>query len=272
MKTINPFKIKTLVKREMEGNPLNLWFKQQAYSRSHRVDSSLTPHKKELQTLIKDGVLVVENFLEGETVDNIISELGPVMSQVQDDTFQGSNHISRNPVSGVYRIRKASHLSSASHAFFENPMIFSLAQSYVSENVKSFMHLAEIKNGLHTTGKSVASISDISHFDNWKFGFKAFLYLTDVGEDEAPFVYIKGSQVLAQNGTQFKKYLDFSKHGPHAGYYTVQQVENLKKEYGFEETVCTGKRGTLILADTRGIHRGTPLRQNHRFLLANYFQ
>lgn len=272
MKTLNRLNLKTLVKREIEGNPLNLWFKQQAYSKSHNVDSSLTPHQEELQTLVKDGVLVIENFLDGETVDSIIAELGPVMNQVQDGTFQGNNHIARNPVSGVYRIRKASNLSKASHAFFENPMIFSLAKAYVSENVKSFMHLAEIKNGLHTSGKSVASISDIAHFDNWKFGFKAFLYLTDVQESEAPFVYIKGSHVLAQNGTQFKKYLDFSKHGPHAGYYTVQQVENLKQEYGFEETVCTGKRGTLILADTRGIHRGTPLRANHRFLLAHYFQ
>lgn len=272
MNTLSNLKLKKLVKRELKGNPLNLWLKQTVYQRNHQVDPSLTPHQDYLNTLVNDGVLVIENFLDEAEVDKIVAELGPVMEQVKDDTFQGPNYFSRNPVSGVYRLRNANQLSNASNAFFENPVIRSIAKAYVSKYVKSFMQLAELKNGLHISDKSVGSISDIAHFDNWKFGFKAFLYVTDVGENEAPFVYVKGSHVLASNGSQFKKYLAFSKHGPHAGYYTVQQVEQLKREYGFEDVICTGKRGTLILADTRGIHHGTPLRENHRFLLANYFQ
>ena len=77
---------------------------------------------------------------------------------------------------------------------------------------------------------------------------KVFLYLSDVDETAGPFIYIKGSH---SNGKWAGVY---PQKPPKGSYPPVEVVDKLIPE---EETlVCTGKAGTIIFADTSGLHRG----------------
>jgi hypothetical protein len=49
------------------------------------------------------------------------------------------------------------------------------------------------------------------------------------------------------------------------------QVAKICNRYGYEERRFTGSAGDLIIADTRGIHRGTFLQQGTRLQLVNLF-
>lgn len=98
------------------------------------------------------------------------------------------------------------------------------------------------------------------HVDDFNQEFKAFVYLDDVEEGNGPFTYLKGShksyfvrlkkQLLEGNSTSFFK----------------KDLGNLVNE----EVKIYGKTGTLILADVRGFHRGSPQKKGSRSVLVNY--
>jgi len=39
----------------------------------------------------------------------------------------------------------------------------------------------------------------------------------------------------------------------------------------YEKVICAAPAGTLILADTRGLHRGTALEEDSRLIMGNFF-
>ena len=82
---------------------------------------------------------------------------------------------------------------------------------------------------------------------------------------------IKG--VISRNKWKYKYHLEFEKDGQNGryGHFFLQEMRGLQKKYGFEELNCTAKAGTLILADFRGIHKGTTLVSGQRILLNNTF-
>jgi hypothetical protein len=100
------------------------------------------------------------------------------------------------------------------------------------------------------------------HVDAFSKEFKSFLYLDDVDEGNGPFAYIPGTQ-RAHLRRIVKQLRDGS-----AG--TGFSNEELKRSIG-REVKLTGEAGTLILADVRGFHRGTPQLDRSRSALVNYF-
>jgi len=88
---------------------------------------------------------------------------------------------------------------------------------------------------------------------NWHVDFddkhllKAFVYLTDVGSESGPFEYVPGSQAGGRNVVR-----------PWApmGYGRITD-EEVSRHVGREEIATfTGPKGTLILCNTSGLHRG----------------
>ncbi len=230
----------------------------------YKTTPALTSAKKELETLVRDGVVVIENFLDSETAKNIASELMPTMKKVMDGQYTGSCKFERFSEYGVYRLMNPEKEASSCNVFFDNPLIADIARAYVGPKTVSYQHMAELKP---EPGKE--AIADNYHFDDWKHRFKAFLYLTDVGEANAPLAYVKGSQRRAL--WRRDKEFDFYHKGHTEAYFTAEETERLKEKHGFKEISFTGKAGTLILADLRGLHRGTALKEDNRLILANFF-
>lgn len=77
---------------------------------------------------------------------------------------------------------------------------------------------------------------------------KAFVYLNDVDENAGPFVYIPE--------THFEGKLSnlFPPQPPRGSLPPPEEVKKLIPESAVK--ICTGKTGTIIFCDTRGIHKG----------------
>ena len=90
------------------------------------------------------------------------------------------------------------------------------------------------------------------HFDLDRFKFlKLFIYLTEVNDTNGPHVYIKGSQRNLPR--------QLRRDGRH-------DDSSVKSFYPTGEIKITGPRGLVFLADTRGLHKGMPLREGHRLI------
>jgi hypothetical protein len=89
---------------------------------------------------------------------------------------------------------------------------------------------------------------------NWHVDFddkhllKAFVYLSDVGADHGPFEYVPGSQAGGR--------LHSVRPWTPMGYGRVSDEEVSSRVSADEVVTFTGPRGTLILCNTSGLHRG----------------
>jgi hypothetical protein len=97
--------------------------------------------------------------------------------------------------------------------------------------------------------------------------YKFILYLSDVDMDHGPFQYVLGSGARSQ---VWKNYL-FGAAAP--AQYRFDDEEHPRILRLNEKRVRTipAPAGTLIIADTRGIHRGMPIRKGVRYALTNYY-
>lgn len=78
---------------------------------------------------------------------------------------------------------------------------------------------------------------------------KVFVYLTDVTENTGPFTYIVGSNKDFKEGN---------------GKYRLSDTEALDL-YGLRNEIrCVAPAGTILSADTTGLHKGTKVRSGYR--------
>ena len=86
---------------------------------------------------------------------------------------------------------------------------------------------------------------------------KLFFYLTDVGEDNGPHEFVAGSNA------------DYAEHSPTKLRSSKRlDDERLQRSYPKERfRRFTGPRGSLIVEDTSGFHKGSPVRAGHRLML-----
>ncbi len=86
---------------------------------------------------------------------------------------------------------------------------------------------------------------------------KLFFYLTDVGEDNGPHEFIAGSNV---------DYADHSRNKLRSS----KRLDDERLQWGYPRARFrrfTGPRGSLIVEDTSGFHKGMPVRAGHRLML-----
>jgi len=100
------------------------------------------------------------------------------------------------------------------------------------------------------------------HFDMDRFKWvKIFIYLTDVGPDNGPHAFVQGSHATG----------GIPSHILHRGYVRVSD-EEVAANYPAEKiSSITAPRGSIILEDTRGLHKGTHVTGDPRLLLQLQF-
>jgi hypothetical protein len=100
--------------------------------------------------------------------------------------------------------------------------------------------------------------AQLFHFDldtlKW---LKVFYYLGDVGPENGPHTYVKGTHVP---GAKDPSLLTM-------GYARITD-EQIDAAHPGKKTTITGPAGTVILADTRCFHKGTPLKAGHRLIFS----
>jgi Phytanoyl-CoA dioxygenase (PhyH) len=231
----------------------------------YRPDTSCGRDPELLRSIDEDGVAIVREFLPRDVAERIAGEVRPSIDAVADDRYEGPLRARRDDEEGVFRLYGVEEaLSPSSREFFQSAFIAAVANSLTVPG----MHPADG----YVDYKAKVGGHDVSvsyHIDHWKLRFKAFLLLQDVSEDQAPFVYVVGSH----REERWRRRRDWAyQHREAAGsVLRPQQVERIRRHYGYEERVVTGRAGDLILANTRGIHRGTVLKQGTRLQLVNLY-
>lgn len=96
------------------------------------------------------------------------------------------------------------------------------------------------------------------HFDLDRLKWlKVFIYLTDVGSQNGPHSFIEGSH--GSGG--------IPKHFLSKGYSRLDNDEVLS-HYGSNKEICfAAPKGTIIIEDTRGLHKGQPVMSGARLVL-----
>lgn len=243
-----------------------LWFtvqKYRAYSRV-RLRSHLARRPELAEALARDGVVVVPGYLPPDQVASMLGGVEEALARVGRGELK--EHVFTVQPTMTYRIAKADEVVPATRPFFDDVSISSTMEAVIAPGVASYRHEIDYRFGVAEMAQA-----DVFHFDNWRPICKAFLYLTDVGPKNAPFAYLKGSHQMED--WKVPHALAFDAYGSTGryGHFFAQEVRELRRRHDWEEVVCTGPAGTLILADFRGLHRGTPLQEGRRILLNNTF-
>ena len=212
----------------------------------------------EIQRDIKiDGCSFVDGFLDAATCENLRSAADSFLRENPSVVTLESNGYDKR----VYRVDTYTDK-------FNIPAIDEIANNLFSDfsfiiEPDHFMLLGVIEAGPNNLGSGSGWHRD-SPFTHQ---FKTIVYLSDVSEQNGPFQYIKGTHKYSsvQESARFlgKKLSERR--------FTNEEIEKLVEEKVVQEpTTFVGKAGSLLIADTRGLHRGSPLKNDSRYALTRY--
>lgn len=108
------------------------------------------------------------------------------------------------------------------------------------------------------------------HRDSFLPQFKAICYLTDVCEANGPFEYVPGSHRLT-NKLKFALKTATRTHS-NIPRYTQASIDEYCRVMGVESKFFVARKGTVILCDTSGLHRGKPIMEGIRYAMTNYYR
>lgn len=146
---------------------------------------------------------------------------------------------------------------------------FALSEPFLNiANAYLRMHaLLRYYNVWYTAASSsTARESQLWHFDREdNYILKVFLYLDDVGEGGGPFTYAAGTHRRGKFRSIAPEYFD-------EGGVKRTTDEQMEKVFPRKEWIrCTGKKWTVIFADTRGFHKGGEARTKDRLMYTCMF-
>jgi hypothetical protein len=246
-------------------NRMTYRFEKSKHFRTYAPNVEAAPDKEIFEELVSDGVTVIRDFLDNKTIEKIVSEVKKPIQAVANNNFTGPQRTVFMPESGVYRILDVDkEISPASRAFFDHPFLQETAAALSTSGVNVKDRYVDFK-----IGPGCEDGNFIHHTDHWRLRFKTFLLLNDIGPDNAPFVYIKRSHREDHWRQRYDR--EFYLQGYDFSTFTPQHARRITEKYGYEEISITGSAGDLIIANTRGIHRGSILRDGTRLQLAQLF-
>lgn len=129
--------------------------------------------------------------------------------------------------------------------------LLAIANSYLKS--KPILDLVVMWWSVPFDSKAENKAAQMYHFDMDRFKFlKFFFYLNDVGSDNGPHCYVRGSH----------------KNLPEILLNDRRFTDNEIKPFYSEDDMLelTGKKGSIIAVDTRGLHKGKPLKSGKRLL------
>ncbi|MDA7488532.1 phytanoyl-CoA dioxygenase family protein [Candidatus Pelagibacter ubique] len=225
--------------------------------------------KKVLNDLNEQGISFINNFLPKNQIKKISTEIKPLLRSLIKKPNKKFKYY-RNTHEGLFRLYNISKVSPASKLFYNSKLIKNFSKYYVSKNVSFYQDMAEIRQKINRPLSKLQFTSDKFHFDDWKIRLKFFLLLTDVGKKNSPLKYVPKSHKINKN--TMEEDLFINKKDGRYGFYKNSEIKEILKSENLEVLDCTGKAGTLIIVNTNGIHKGTPLQdfKNPRIQLGLY--
>lgn len=146
--------------------------------------------------------------------------------------------------------------------FVKDKSLLKFYQKYISRNRLASVLMA---NKIVPTESNLGSGGTWHRDDRDGRQLKFILYLTDVSSENGNFRYIKRTHRLVN-----KLMVPFIVKSKMSKYRFDSHEINRMVKSGFEIDDVTGRAGDLIIVDTSGIHRGSPIKTGVRIAITNY--
>lgn len=221
-----------------------------------------------LKILMQDGIAVLnlDELMDSTLMDVANSEYAqflsnPQIQQIKSATHSGEKnnplgyknynlrYSSVNPVqaaqSALLQIGLSDTLGKIASAYFKEPAVLRYADYWLSMPIPA---------------------AERNFSQNWHRDpedqqiLKVFIYLNTVDENNGAFEYVKGSH---SQGT-FNTIFPYDKEHPN-NYPEEQLLRDAIPQQAF--TVNSGSKGTIIICDTHGFHRGGYCKTGDRWLM-----
>ena len=207
---------------------------------------------KELQ---KKGYYVINNFFTNDECENLKNEIDRLISENKKSKFYKD--------SNDYRIYGSNFHSKKINNFNTDHFLNSISDYFLKKKSSAFFTLA---NRIEYKDTALGSGGGWHRDISLPSQFKTMLYLSDVDEN-GPFEYVSGTQKWY---SLFFGIL-FCKVSSGANRISNESVDLFLKSKAYSRVTFKASRGTLIIFDSYGIHRGSPLKRGIRYALTNYF-
>ena len=187
------------------------------------------------------------------------------LKQIASNAFSNySKDVSVESNGADRRLYAIDQKESRLHMLESCSMLDSIAKEFYGRDPKHFQMLGCINH----TENNIGSGSGWHRDSPYAHQFKFIVYLSDVNLENGPFEYIKKSH-NSECISQYSKYLNI---GVAQNRLSNQDIERLQDSKVVDEsTVITGKAGTLLMANVRGLHRGMPLTSGSRLATTRYY-
>ncbi len=214
--------------------------------------------QKHIDVLEKDGILVIENFLPKEQFDELKKEYDEAFSDWDPFEYDPGKLTKRQKDFPEYFETIAEKIIPASTPAFmkyivNNEFLIALSEAVThrKNNLTAHHHFWYLQKrkldkqnvgSLHTAG--------FPHADVPYPTVKAFLYMNDVNEDNAAYIFAKGSHKLTLKRLIFEYKLSVRYAKTKNDIAFDRDVEKL----GYKcESIC-GKANTLFISNNMGYH------------------
>ena len=212
-----------------------------------------------LASIRSRGYAVVPDFYSAEQCAALRADIDALMK-----THVG--HVSVDAKGSDHRLFGADRVSPLVKKFYDDPFITRMLHAHARTADNAGLTLAARLDFVQGNAGS----GDGWHRDQAvNEQFKSIIYLSDVGPDNGPFEYIEKSHRprtiiadIAREGFAFNQ-----------NRFTNGEIEKLLARGSRKNMLrsFSAPAGTLILVNTRGIHRGKPIEEGVRYALTNYY-
>jgi hypothetical protein len=167
----------------------------------------------------------------------------------------------QHPRAVIYSFENESVLlNSVVQSFLIDPVILSIAQAYL--NCEPIADMTELWWSTKFNDRPDGEAAQLYHFDMDRIKWlKFFIYLTDVDHDCGPHSFVAGSHRTGGIPRELRK----------RGYVRLEDDEVARYYPARDVVEFTAPRGTIIVEDTRGLHKGQHIRHGHRLMLQFQF-
>lgn len=218
-----------------------------------------------LQQLKEKGYVVFEQVLDQHTCDRLLSfamRTPAVVRPMDGESIEeGAPRIALfsadQPLAIRYDYAPADLLANRDvQALLADTSLLSLAQDYLGVRPRADILSMWWHTNFHDHADSQAA--QMYHFDLDRLKWlKIFVYLTDVNPNDGPHSFIEGTHALHGIPQKFLK----------RGYVRLSDEEVLAEFGEAREKTFSAPRGTIIVEDTRGLHKGNVASGNPRLML-----
>ena len=214
--------------------------------------------KEYLSILDSEGILIIPNYWESEKCDLVRNQLDDFISKHPEQLWIDDKQ-------SDFRANGFNFKSSQVQEFLDNEFLLFILEK--SQRRGPLTYRFTLGSKVIVKKDNLGSGGGWHRDSIWERQVKAMLYLDDVEEENGPFQYIRYSHNSLRTIYHMIKY----KFGYYKNRFKDSEIEPLvKSEKNNLETV-SGKKGTLVLFNSRAFHRGMPIKKGARYALTNYY-